>query len=204
MVQEFRLPADLVVRQLVGVVRAGDQVLVDSIGARGMRRSTVLVEAARPKALRPCVVHHEIRRDVPGQVSAALEAGLGVVQILRVEIVIAGETSGGRRPALVAAETAADAALRGVVEVEIPRADRERQHLRYQVVVDRGEESQLLRVARGVLREGGVVALNTGIRHRRPGCRAYVRKAAAIARSARRAVRRTRRHGLVQPAGLVE
>src|SRR6202789_627671 len=160
-----------------------------------MRRT--LIESARPKALRPRVIHHEIRRDVPGQIPAALEAGLGVVQVLRVEIVIVDETSPGRDALLEATETAADAALRGVVEVEIPRADRERQHLRYQVVVDRREESQLLRVARGVLREGGVVALNAGIRHRRPGCRAYVREAAAIARSARRAVRRTRRNGLV-------
>src|SRR5713226_7628472 len=51
MVEKFGLPADFIVRQLVGLVRAGNQVLLHRIRAVSMLRPAVLVEAARAKAL---------------------------------------------------------------------------------------------------------------------------------------------------------
>ncbi len=85
------------------------------------------------------------------------------------------------------------------------RTSGERQHLRDQVEVDRGEERRLLGLAQLVLVEGGVVALHTGVHDGRAGERADVRLAAgiAIARRAGRRVRGAGRHGLVQPGGLV-
>src|SRR5882757_7340383 len=68
MVEEFSLPADFIVRQLVRRVRLGDYVLRYQVWGEGMVRTTVLVEATRAKALRERVVHHDIRCDVPGQV----------------------------------------------------------------------------------------------------------------------------------------
>src|ERR1700730_17814953 len=102
-----------------------------------MRRIAVLVEAARPKALRERVIHHDIRCDVPGEVPAALEAGLGIREPRVVQVVAevgAGRwgnmASSLRRAPLEAAETGRDTARRGVVEAEMTRAQRERQHLR--------------------------------------------------------------------------
>src|SRR6185437_1899291 len=96
MVEEFRLPTDLIIGQLVGGVGAGYQGLIHPRRAGSMGGAAVRVEAAGPKALRVGVVEHGIRGDMPGQVRAALEAGLGVVEILFVEVVIVGETSAGR------------------------------------------------------------------------------------------------------------
>src|ERR1700736_1903320 len=168
-----------------------------------MRRTAVLIEAARAKALRVRVIHHEIRCDVPGQVPTALVALLGVAEILCVEVERRGDASRGRGALLEASETPRDAARRGVVEAEMTRARRDRQHHGNQVDVDGGEERRLLGFTHGVLIEGGIFALYTGIHDGRPGRRAYVREAAAIARRARRPVRRTRRNGLVIPAGLI-
>src|ERR1019366_8765552 len=104
---------------------------------------------------------------------------------------------------LEAVETAADAAFRGIVEAEVARAHRDRQHLRNQVEVDRREEGRLFGFTHRVLVKRRVGALNPGIYHGRPGSRTYVREAAGIARRARCAVRGTRGNGLVHPAGLV-
>src|SRR3984893_9968488 len=107
-----------------------------------MRRIAVLVEAARPKALRERVVHHDVRRDVPGEVPAALEAGLGVGEPRVVQVIT--EIGAGRwgnmaygcpRAPLEATETSRDAARRVVVEAEMTRARRDRQHLRNQIDV---------------------------------------------------------------------
>src|ERR1700682_1509823 len=48
--------------------------------------TAVLVETARAKALRERVIHHDIRRDMPGQIPAGLVAGLGVPEIRRVQV----------------------------------------------------------------------------------------------------------------------
>src|SRR5258707_7489748 len=83
----FRSPADLVVGQLVGRVRPGDRVLRHAIGSRGVvEEAAILVEATRAEALRERVIHHDVRCDVPGQIPAALVAGFGVLEILRVEV----------------------------------------------------------------------------------------------------------------------
>src|SRR5882762_10568087 len=111
--------------------------------------------------------------------------------------------SGWRRAALEATETRRDAARRVVVEAEMTRARSGRQHLRNQIVVDGHEESRLLGRAHRVLIEGGGRGMNAGIHDGRTGNRADVRKAAVVARRTRRAIRRTRRNGLVTPAGLV-
>src|ERR1700691_3051363 len=155
-----------------------------------MLGAAVLVEAARPKALREGVIHHDIRRDVPGQVAAALGAGLGVAQIVRVQVVaVTGMAAGGRRTRLEAVETGEDATGRKVLEQEMARAERQRQHLRNQVVVERDEESRLSGLAHSVLVEGAVGALYTGILDGRPGEGADVRQAAGIAGGSRRGVR---------------
>ncbi len=106
-----------------------------------------------------------------------------------------------RRASLEAAETGEHAAGRGVVELEVARADREGQHLRNQVEVDRGEEGGLLGLAHRVLIEGGVIALHPRIHDGRAGERADVREAAG--RCPGPLCRRTRRNVLVVPAGLV-
>src|SRR5882672_5622395 len=86
-IEEFRLPADLVVGQLVGRVRPGNRVLRHSIWPRGVdEEAAILVEATRAEALRERVIHHYVRCDVPGQIPAALVAGFGVLEILRVEV----------------------------------------------------------------------------------------------------------------------
>src|SRR5882762_4065470 len=168
-IEEFRLPADLVVGQLVGRVRPGNRVLRYSIWPRGVdEEAAVLVEAARAEALRERVIHHYVRCDVPGQIPAALVAGFGVLEILRVEVEGgSGPASTGRDASLEATETGQDAASQGVLEAEMPCTERHRQHLRNQIEVDGGEESRLLRFAHLVLVERGVVALYPGIPHRR-------------------------------------
>src|SRR5665213_780671 len=183
MIEKLRLPADLIVRQLIGLVGTRDGVLQLTVWTVDMLRTTVLVEAARTKALREGVVHHEIRPDVPRQVAAALEAGLAVLQVLGVEIVGIRETAGGRRALFEAVETAADTARRGVLEAEMTRAQRERQHLGNQIDVDRRKESRLLGFTHCVLIEGGLGTLHAGIHDRRAGDRADAREAAGITRS---------------------
>ncbi len=88
MIEEFRLPADFVVRQL-------DRMCTSWAAGTAARHPVPKACGAppfwlKPPGRKPCeigVVHHGVRRDVPGEVAAALEAGLGVAQILRVEIV---------------------------------------------------------------------------------------------------------------------
>src|ERR1700674_2169473 len=184
MVQKFRLPADFVVRQFVGSVRLGDQILrllrPSGCGRNeGMRRAAVLVEAARTKALRVRVIGHDIRRDVPGQIRAALETGLGVAEIRRVEVETGGYRTGdvaptGNDPGPEAVKTAKDAAFRSGVEAVMDSPRRERQDLRNQVEVRRGEESGLLGGAHRVLIERRGGGLNTGIHDGRAGERADV------------------------------
>ena len=77
------------------------------------------------KTLRERVIQHDIRYDVPGQVCTALGAGLGVAEILRVQVVTGtGVASGGRRALLEAVETGQDAALQGALGQEMARAQR--------------------------------------------------------------------------------
>src|ERR1700683_186682 len=154
-----------------------------------MRRIAVLVETARAKALRVGVVHHHILGDVPGKITAALEAGLAVGKIVLVEVVTRATLApAGRQAGLEAAEARHDTAGHGVIEAKVPRAGRQRQYVRNQVEVERGEESGLLGLAHLVLVEGGVVALNPRVLHGRAGEGADVRQAAGIARRARRTV----------------
>src|ERR1700674_5747215 len=114
-----------------------------------MRRIAVLGEAARPNALRERVVHDGVWCDVPCEVLAALEAGLGVGEPRVVQVVAvigAGRwgnmASGCRRAPLEATETSRDAARRVVVEAEMTRARRGRQHLGNDVEVDGRKESR--------------------------------------------------------------
>src|SRR5579859_1975150 len=210
MVEEFRLPADFIVRQLVGLVGGGDEVLRHQARSEGVRRIAVLIEPARAKALRVRVVHHDVRRDVPADVSAALEAGLGIRKPRVVQVVAVvgarrrSDVAPGRRDAsLEAAETGKDAARRVVVEAEMARADRGRQYLRDQIEVDRREEGGLFGGADGVLIERRVRTLNAGVLDRRAGDRTDVREAAVIARRSGRTIRGARRNALVVPAGLI-
>src|SRR5229473_338213 len=168
-----------------------------------MWRTAVLVEAAGAKALRIGGVHHGVRRDVPGDVSPALEAGLGVMQVLRVEIEIISETTGGGRTLVEAEETTRDAAHRGIRETEVARAGGQGQYLRDDVEIHRREKRRLFGFAQRVLIKRGRGALNAGIRDGGARRRSDVRKAAGIASGTRRIVRRTRRNGFVLPARLV-
>src|SRR6516162_6073665 len=117
-----------------------------------MRCTTILVESARAKTLREGVVEHDIRRDVPGEIRAAANAGLGVGKIVMVQVVaVVRRAKGGRRvgvgivrhvaaigstgdettvqAALEAAETSERASLHGVFEAEPARARGDRQGL---------------------------------------------------------------------------
>ena len=206
MIEKFRLPADFIVGQAVGCVRHGNRVLQHPIGAVGMLRAAVLVEAAWSKTLRERVVDHHIRCHVPGQVAAALGAGLGVAQIGGVQVVADSwiVASGGRDARLEAVETRHHAAGGKVFEQEVARAECGGQHFRDQVEVDRRKECRLPGLAHRVLVERAVVVLDAGIHDRGAGECAGVRQAAAVARRSRRRVRGTGRNGLVHPIGLVE
>src|ERR1700733_355830 len=205
MVEKLRLPADFVVGQTIGGEGAGNQVLRDAIRPEGVLGAAVLIEAARAKALRIGVVHHHIRRDVPGEVAAALEARFGIAQVLGVEVVAEGRivAAAGGCPPLEAAEARENAALIVVFELEMARAGRQRQYLRNNVEVGGSEESRLLGVAILVLVEGGIVPLDPRILYVRAGESTDVRDAIGIARRAGRAVRGAWGNVLVHPGGLV-
>src|SRR5580692_2805337 len=88
MIEEFGLPAELIVGESVGGVRARGGELRHAIGPGCItKEATVLIEAARPEALREGVIHHRVRHEMPGQVRTALPAGLRAAQILRVEVI---------------------------------------------------------------------------------------------------------------------
>src|ERR1019366_10391187 len=161
--------------------------------------SAVLVEAARAKALRERVIRHHVRRDVPGEIRAALPAGLGVAQIIGIEVVAVSGivTARGRHAGVEAAEARDHAALHGVFELVMARADRECQDLRNDIEVGGQEEGRLLGFAQLILKERGAVVLNTRALHVRARDRSDVRQAADFA------IRGTRRDGLVLPGGLV-
>src|SRR5438105_14836324 len=90
-----------------------------------MRLAAVLVEAARAEALRVRVVHHDVRRDVPGEIAAALVAGFGVGEIRRVEVEArAAPASAGPHACLEATERRQHAAGHGVVEAEMRSEER--------------------------------------------------------------------------------
>src|SRR5690348_5897832 len=110
MIEELRLPTDLVVGELVRLVRARDEVLRVAVGAEYVRRATVLVESARAESLRERVVDHGVGRDVPGEVGAALEARLGVFQVLRIEVEVVDEAAAGGIALLEAEEAAGNTA----------------------------------------------------------------------------------------------
>src|SRR3984957_8385361 len=117
-----------------------------------MSRAPILVEAARPKSLGPGVIHHDVRRDVPGEIGAVLESRFRASKVLRVEIVRERGRAAARQYArLVAAETRQDAPFVRVLEQEVARARGERQHLGYQVDVGRAEERGLFCFAWRVL-----------------------------------------------------
>src|SRR5581483_9682569 len=162
MIEEFALPADLVVRQLAGVIRARNDELRLSIRAGGVRRPAVLIEATRAESLRVGVVEHQIGREMPGEVAAALEAGLGVAQVgpIQVEGLRLAADCGGS--AVKAAETACHAAVGGVVEAEVARPGGDGQDLRNDVEVHRCEEGRLLCLAYGVLVKGSRRRVDAG------------------------------------------
>src|SRR5256885_3518749 len=157
MVEEFRLPADLIVRQLVRRVGLGNDELRYEGRGEGMVRAAVLIEATRAKALRERVIHHGVRCEVPGEVRAALEAGLGVLEIRCVEVVrvkwIVAAT--GWHAAFEAAETGEHAARRGVVEAEMTRAGGDPQPPRDQGEGDPGKQGRLLRTEKRRVGEEG-------------------------------------------------
>src|SRR5450631_4704008 len=129
-----------------------------------MGGTATLVEAARAKALRVGVVNHRVGRDMPGHIDAALVAGLAIRQVLRVKVVRERRQTAVRLNALLeAAETARNAACGRVLEDEMPRPGGERQHLRNQIEIERGEEGGLLGRAPCVLVEGRVVILDTRV-----------------------------------------
>ena len=140
-----------------------------------MRRETVLIKATRTKALRPGVVHHRIRRHVPCQIRTTLPTGLRVDEILLVKAVGVGRvvwTAARLSTLLVAAEAAADATDKLVTKAEVTRADRRRQLLRDDVVVERRKECRLLRLTTLVLIERSVLRLHAWVSNRRARDRA--------------------------------
>src|SRR6185437_3952346 len=133
-----------------------------------------------------------------------LEAGFLAGEVLLVEIGHVVEAAARRHTLFEAVEAAGDAAPERVVEAVVARARRQRQHLRYQIEIDRAEEGCLFDLAGGVLEEGDAVVLSARIFNRGTRGRADVREAAGVSGCARRAVRGAGRYGLVQPIGLVE
>src|SRR6202022_4580676 len=96
---------------------------------------------AGTETLRPGVVREDVRSDVPGEVGAALEAALALVEVDAESAVRAGaigHVQDGRGRAVV---------LRTVLELivlVVTRAAAQRQHFRDEVKVDRAEERGLL------------------------------------------------------------
>src|SRR5205085_10565609 len=84
-VEEFRLPAELVVGQLVGLVRKRRAVLPDTARVRYVagRES---VEGSGTETLGPGVISQHTRQDVPGQIRAALEALVGRMVVQEVDV----------------------------------------------------------------------------------------------------------------------
>src|SRR5262249_46394957 len=146
-----------------------------------VRGAAVLIESAGPESLRKRVVQHHVRHDVPREVRTALPAGLGVLQILRVEVVGSAVAAARRYAALEAAEAARNTAFGGIIELEMARAGSDRQYLRNDVVVRGGKEGKLLGLAHGVLIEGGMVAQDPRTYHRRIRRRADIGKATTVA-----------------------
>src|SRR5713101_6875372 len=202
-VQELRLPAQLVIRQVVRMIRTRYDELIDEVRAGDFFRAALAIEAARAKPLRPREVGHDIRRNMPGQIGAAFEAGLRVPEVFLIEVDRVIDAPAGRHTLLEAVEAAGHAADEGVLEFEVPRTRRQGEHFRNQVKVDVREERSLFDLAMGVFKKGDVVVLDTGVFDGGAGDRADIRHATRIARRSRRAVRRAIRDGLVQPVGLV-
>src|SRR6202011_2412184 len=105
---------------------------------------------------------------------------LGVAEILGVQVEVVVETAANRCAALEAEEAAGDTARRGVLEAEMPRSAGDRQYLRNDVVVDRGEEGGLLRLTHRVLVEGGGGGMHARVDDGRARRRTDVREATAI------------------------
>src|SRR5260370_39058883 len=117
-----------------------------------MRCAPVLVETTRPESLGPGGIHHDVRRDVPCEIGAALEPRFRALEVLRIEIVRVRRRAADRRYGrLVAPETRHDTPFVRILEREMARARGKCQHLGYQVEVNRAEERGLLRFTRGVL-----------------------------------------------------
>ncbi len=192
MLEEFRLEADFVVEQRVGRVAQG---LVElprlsvggaSYNAIGQRHAVRVdpdlrppagdtVERAGTIALRVGVVEHRVRRDVPGDVSAALE-GVGDRrrEALAIRYVHAGSWVAVLRTDL----------LLDVLEVACAAGDRE--HLRDDVEVGRREHRGLLVAALQILAEVGVVVAGRRIDRRLH--RGHIRQADGPARERSRKV----------------
>src|SRR6185437_6962536 len=119
-VEELGLPADLVVREVVGRIRPWNHILWRAVWADTVQGAAVLVEASRTKALGEGVIHHYVRTRVPGEVGAYPFTVLRVGQALRVEVgARAGLAAAGRRASLETAEAREDAARFGVEEAEM-------------------------------------------------------------------------------------
>src|SRR6201999_2325657 len=158
-IEELRLPADLVVGE--GVRRVAVRLLVLRIAVTilGDARDGT-VERTRPETLREGVVGHDVGSDVPGQVAAAAEATVDLVEILPTD---AGVTGGAGTVGTVLAPR-----RRGVLRagfelgVAIPaRAAGDGQHLGNDVEVRGAEHCRLLVAALGVFAERSGVAART-------------------------------------------
>ena len=164
MAEELGLEADLVVGQRVRRERERLDVLRGALRVRARHRvehrlverlAARAVEPARPVTLRVGVVEHRVRCDVPGDVAAPLRALVLNVETLTV-FVGAVAVAGCR--GLEAAERGADPAPLVELVVVVAHATGDRQHLREDVEVDRGELGNLPVALVGVLEEADIVA----------------------------------------------
>jgi len=108
---------------------------------------------SRPaESLRPRVIHHDVRHDVPGEIGAVLEPDSEPRGFCASRLYENDDVQPARRCArLVAPELDMTLPLYEFSNRKWRVPAGESQHLGYQVEVDRGEERGLFRFTRGVL-----------------------------------------------------
>lgn len=159
--QEGALHADFLVLQGVGTVTVGLVELIDAAWARrdGAGRA---VEGTRPETLGEGVIGHDIRRDMPCDVAAALQACVGLAVIGGVDVDKSAHAS-----AIGNIEAARPSAVLGAhleLAILIPaRATGNGENVRDDVIVDRSEERSLVIATLCVLAKGGGVAADARI-----------------------------------------
>src|SRR5262249_47330659 len=116
-VEEFRLPADLLVGQVVGREGQRRTVQLDALWIVDVT-TEVAVEGTGRDPLGPGEVREHVGEDVPGHFPATPGTGLGVTQISPVDVGGGGQT--GRRSRLVATKTAGYGTLLEIVEMKVP------------------------------------------------------------------------------------